>query len=191
MNLPRPRHISVAHHGDTLQVRWRWLTPHGLGMSLVAFTWLAAAIFFRVFTDVPQGGWALVSTIMVVSGVFFAYGALTDLVNTTTITVSPAALAVRHGPLPAARSCELPRSTIRQLYCVERDEGMDAPKPRFDLYAQRHDGSRVALLSGLTRAEYALFLEQTIEAALNLPDELVDGELKAAWRQSTPALVVE
>lgn len=96
-----------------------------------------------------------------------SYSALAELVNATTIAVSPAALAVRHGPLPASRSCELPSNTVRQLYCIERDEGMDAPKHRFDLYAQRHDGSRVALVKGLSKAvTRSLLAKRTSGAAV-------------------------
>ncbi len=123
---------------------------------------------------------ALCFTPWVIAGLCAGYFALADTLNTTRVESSPRSVIVRHGPIPIAGNLSIPRDSLRQLYCVERERRSTQGTPvSYDLQAIMADGLSMTLIKGLPNAEQALYLEQEIERCMGITDELVRSEL---WR---------
>jgi len=93
--------------------------------------------------------------------------------------VSAGQLTVRHGPFPWPGNHTLHTSELDQLYCTEhhnysRNGGRSTS---YRVNAVLNGGWKIKLLSSMTEAEQALFVEQQVEQHLNIDDRRVGGEM--------------
>jgi hypothetical protein len=104
-------------------------------------------------------------------GLVGTYLALAGVVNRTTIRVHRGVLTVRHGPLPWWGSCELATREIRQLSCSQRTtREKGGPQTWYTVVAQLSSGGSTPLITDLPYADQALFIEQELQAQLNVAD---------------------
>lgn len=173
---PLPRGLTVEETEEELSIVWPWFR---FGSSL----WLVGVF-------ICSGGMLLGSTrlswqslLSYIGGGFLLIGAaagvyviLATLVNKATITVTPVALTIRHGPLPLPpwRLFRIDAPQIKQLYVDEKiNAGQGSVSYHYQLYVLTKSGESVNLFPDLTFSEWdkILYLEQEIERYLNLPDE--------------------
>lgn len=180
LDVPLPERFTVDHPGGALRIGWRWYTPAAIFLAVFALFWNGfICVWVSMALAGGAGGFALFATLHIAVGIFMAYLALTMFVNRSQVDVSYGTLSVRHGPLPWPGNLELPRETIRQLYCVERvSRSRRGASVTYELQAVRADETAAPVLKGLQSAEQVLYLEQEIERFLGIRDEPVRGELR-------------
>lgn len=179
LDVPLPERFTVEHPGNALRISWRWYSPAAIFLTAFAVFWNGfICVWVSLAVAGGAGAFALFATLHVLVGVVMAYGALSMFVNSTRVEASYGTLSVRHGPLPAFKKLDLPRDSLRQLYCVERlRSSRRSTSVTYELQAVKADGASVAVLKGLEDAEQALYLEQELERFLAIADEPVRGEL--------------
>ncbi len=137
------------------------------------------------YTSVSSGGAAahlyVFPLVHVAVGVGIGYSAVAGLLNRTTITIERDTLTVKHGPLPWLGNREIAKQDLQQLFCREkinhrRGNASHSSTISYEVHAQLGD-SEVKLVSNLTDARQALFIEQLIETTLGVEDVPVAGEL--------------
>ncbi len=170
---------SPHHAVQELSLSWRWFSPgKHLFMLIFAVGWNSFLVFW--YQAVSQGGapWLfyVFPLVHVAVGVSMAYGALTGLVNRTTITVGDRELTVRHGPLPWRGNHTIAHRDVAQLFC-QKHMTKNKSAHTFAVHAQLQD-RELELVSNLPEARQALYIEQLIEGALGIEDAPVAGELK-------------
>jgi len=177
--VPMPPTISMTSSGKTLEVTLRW------------FSWTVLALaFFCVFWDGFMVVWYVIAlsegvAVMAVAGLLhlavgvgLTYFCLASWLNSTRITLDGMYLRIEHGPLPWPGGLELPTSNIEQLFTKQVvHRGKHGPHYSFELHAALRDGSQRKLLSGLSDAEQALYIEQEAERFLGVEDRAVSGEI--------------
>jgi hypothetical protein len=187
--LPEGMHIEVA--GGTVKLERRWY-PTATGLWFKAIFAVAWCGFLVVWYDnalsrpLSQGvDWLMVlfPMIHVAVGVGLIYSVLSDILNTTTITADAQTLTIRHSPLPARGSKQIPVAGLQQLYCKEvraktrNQDGTSSTGYTYSVIACFTDGRETKLVETLPNTEQALFIEQQLEAHLHIIDVYVDGEL--------------
>lgn len=174
-----PMSISVKVKGDQLILRRRWFHPLYLFGLIPVFIWNG---FLYILLKA-----ALSSDDMIVSeflllllmlspflafGIAFAYGILAKLLNTTTITVDPSQLSIKHAPLPWKRPAPIDSSRISQLYCAVRPKGKKSTECTVNAIV---DSEHIKLLSDMNGLVEARYIERKIEAHLGIKNRPVRG----------------
>lgn len=180
--VPLPEKFQVRRQANLLVVRWRWFTALHLFLLLFCIVWDGFLIGF--YRQILASGEAptqvlLFPLIHVVVGVGLTYSTVAGLFNHTEVTVRPARLEIRHGPLPWFGGRSLVTASVSQLYVRRREIRTKNGGSRllYELRAERKDGRAVTLLKNLTEPEQALWLEQEIESSLGIEDRPVGGEV--------------
>lgn len=115
----------------------------------------------------------------VAAGVGLTYFTICGFVNSTRVMANYESLRVRHGPLPWFGNRDVPRLDIDQLFTKEKVvQGKNGPSRSYELHARLRSGRDVKLVTGLSEAEQARFMEQELERFLGIRDEAVSGELR-------------
>jgi hypothetical protein len=178
LDVPLPERFTVEHPAGGLQISWRWYSPAAIFLTIFAVFWNGfVCVWISLVLSSGAGFFALFASIHALAGIGVAYGALSMFLNATRVDASYGMLSVRHGPLPAFGNLDLPRDSLRQLYCLERVSSSRRGTVTYELKALKADGSSVAVLQGLQSTEQALFLEQELERFLGIKDVPMSGEL--------------
>ncbi len=180
LDVPLPERFTVERPAGGLRIRWRWFSPAAIFLAIFAVFWNGfVCAWMGIALAAGAGAFALFGTLHALVGLLVAYGAVTMFVNSTQVEANYGTLTVRHGPLPAFGNKDLPRDSLRQLYCVERvRRTRSGSSASYELQAVKADGSSVGVLKGIENAEQALYLEQELERFLGIRDEAVRGELR-------------
>jgi len=114
-------------------------------------------------------------------GVGLTYFMLAGFLNTTRVRIANSVMTVRHGPVPWFGNRTIPAADIEQLYCTEhtRQRSDERTSTTYRLNAVLSGGKKVKLLSGLTEADQALFIEEKVETHLGIEDRRVRGEMSS------------
>jgi hypothetical protein len=107
-----------------------------------------------------------------------AYVALAHVINRTQVVISGGTITISHGPLPWAGWRQIPAVQLDQLYCREIiRRTKNGPTTRYELWAALAGGKATRLMTAGMEPEPALYLEQQIERAFEIPDRPVAGEV--------------
>lgn len=181
--IPLPEAFQVQDGQGRFSVSWKW---RSLGVAFLAFFALFWNGFMVVWFSIAiaSGQWAMAAfgTLHALVGLFLAYSVLSQLLNTTVVTLEQGVLRVKHGPVPALGGGEWKREELAQLYGeeIERRTKSGGRVYSYDLNAMLRDGRRVKLVKGLTQKGQALWLERALETRMNIIDVPVAGELPKA-----------
>lgn len=190
---PMPERITREVLPSGLRLSYRWLSP--AAYFLVFFcvfwngflvAWYAGATAgldwskgFGAALAGPQAMMLLFPLIHVAVGVGLTYYTVCCFVNRTVIDVSPREISVRIGPLPWRGNRTVAPTQVAQIY---REEVVRHTKNgqsiSYHVSAALKDGKKLKLLSGLSAADQALYLEQEIERHLGIRDQPVAGEMR-------------
>ncbi|MDX2014677.1 MAG: TFIIB-type zinc ribbon-containing protein [Myxococcaceae bacterium] len=181
--IPLPEPFQVNDSGGRFSVSWRW---RSLGVAFLAFF----AVFWNGFMVVwfsialATGEWVMAAfgSLHAGVGLFLAYTVVSQLLNSTHITLEQGVLQVKHGPVPAPGGGQWTRADLAQLYGEEvvRNTKNGGRVFSYDLSAMLRDGRRVKLVKGLKDKGQVLWLERALESRLDIVDVPVAGELPKA-----------
>jgi len=181
--VPMPHNMSLDETDTTLTITRDWRSWTVFFMLFFAILWngMIWAFFVPAFGGVSDGfgfpfGFFLLPFIGV--GFYLIYQVVTGLLNKTTIRVTDGHLSITHAPIPA-RNTRLDADQIEQLYVrqhVNRSSNGNTTRS-YSLNVILSNGSKKKLMSGLTSADQALYVEQEIERFLGIPDAHVHGAI--------------
>lgn len=115
----------------------------------------------------------------VVAGIGITYYTLALLFNSTRVEATHGAITVSHGPLPWAGWRELVAGRVAQLYCKEViHRGKNGVSTSYEVWALLDDGTHTRLAAAGMDPEQALYIEQQVEALLDLKDRPMPGEYR-------------
>ena len=174
-----PERYQIERAGDAMTIQWRWWRPaRHLPMLGFALVWDACLV--AIYSGGDHTWMSLLFPILHLAvGVGMTYGALAGIFNRTTVTVSPAGLAIAHGPLPWAGAGVLARGEVDQIYARRVDvTSKGSTETTWSLHAHLTSGRDRALLRGLDEHAQALYLERELERALGVRDRAVEGEAR-------------
>lgn len=127
----------------------------------------------------PQVMFLVLPLLHVAAGAAITYFTLCSFVNRTTIDVSPREIAVRTGPLPWFGDQSVAPLQVAQIFREQVvHQTKNGESVTYQLSAALKNGRKLKLLSGLTSADQALYLEQEIERHLGIRDQPVAGEMR-------------
>ena len=169
--------LVVKRREGTLLLSFRWfgMRKFVLGILLYLAPPLALPLINPVFLSVN-----LISVIFGCTGLWGLYWTATQLLNSTRITVDPAALRVRHGPVPWPGSKQVNVKELEQLYVGF--ESYRAPRSgnvsyTFKLRAKTKQGGDEVLVGGPLDLDRAKALEAVLEKHLGI----VNVPVKSEW----------
>lgn len=172
-----PRGITVTKEGGELKIKRRWMRTTGLlvvvvGSAMIFFTLTGVGARYEGLLD----EFTILSLIQLAFILVVFYFGLTELVNTTTITVGQGTLDFRHRPLPWIGNHRVVAGDLKQLYCKERTHRTrNGERYTYEVHAQLEAGGDIKLLAGLPDGQQAVFIEGEIEEYLGIKDEHVYG----------------
>lgn len=175
---PRPRSVSIEQVKDELRLKWRWFRPQYIPLAFFCIAWDAFLIFWYGMAFGTGAPWIFIvfPIAHLAVGVGLTYTTLTGFFNTTTVRLSGSTFTVQHDPLPWPGEVKVPTSQLRQFFCrVKRPKDDDAANS-YQLVAVLQGGDEIDLVSNLDSPKIAWFLEQQLEAYLEIADEPVAGE---------------
>ncbi|MFH1469829.1 MAG: hypothetical protein ABIO70_35920 [Pseudomonadota bacterium] len=178
--VPMPARFKLEHPGGKLQISWPWLTWKVMAMLAFCVVW-DGFIFVHYQKALTGTGDAsmmglLFPLIHAGAGLVITYITLAGMFNTTTITATRHALDIEHSPLPWPGAG--PVDGIAQLYSKEvLHRTKNGRTYTYELHAQLRNGRSRKLIARLDEASQALWLEQTLEAHMQIEDRPVGGEI--------------
>ena len=177
-----PDYFKVYETADELTIRRRWYSPPVWFLALFCVMWLSGTTYF--FLDSLRHHLLSLPFLLIFPvpvGIFLLYTVASLFLNVTDIVIAKGRLTVRHFPLPWPGKQDIPTSSIVQLYCrIERIPTKH--KQVFEKGPRVHvvlgNRSEINLFKHLyPELQEALFIEQTIERYLGIPDIAVKGEV--------------
>jgi len=181
--VPLPGGIRVESWGHELRVVRRWFTPAILFLVFFCIAWDSFLIFWYGIALTTEAPWLMVvfPVAHVAVGVGLTYYTLATLLNKTQLQVAGGVLSVTHGPVPWKGNVQLAASDIEQVFCTEKLTSSESQESRtYRVNAMLVSGRKVELMSDLTEADQALYIEQILEDHLGIVDRPVGGELARA-----------
>lgn len=180
--VPPPKGVTVEREAGGLLLRVRWFGPQVWFMVLWCICWDCFLVgwYIKGFSALAAGEEDALTMLLfpllhVAAGVGVSWWTLARLVNHTELRLRGGSLEVRHGPLPWPAPPRLPTASLDQIYAAVV---IGKNTRAYQLHARQKDASVYKLVGGLPRPEMARYLEQRIEAWLELEDRPVDGELQ-------------
>ncbi|MCC6147115.1 MAG: hypothetical protein IT308_06055 [Anaerolineaceae bacterium] len=176
--IEQPADVYLEQEGGAIRLVRRWFQKGLIPLAVFCFFWDGFLFFWywmalRTNASIEM---LLGPIVHVIVGIVLTYGLAAGLLNRTEITFDRQQLSTWHGPLPWWGSRSLPLGEIRQLYTRESSVKKNG-RSTYHLFYTNPEGRSKKLLSGLDSPDTALFIEQQLEAWLNIPDQPVQGEL--------------
>lgn len=175
----RPRSVRIEQSPGELRLKWRWFSPKYIPMAFFCIAWDSFLIFWYGMAFGMQAPWIFIvfPIAHLAVGVGLTYATIAGFFNTTSVRLKDGHFLVQHDPIPWPGEVKLPVGQVRQFFCrVKHSKGDDSSRS-YQLVAVLQDGQEIDLLSDLDSPNIAWFLEQQLEAHLQLVDEAVAGEL--------------
>ncbi len=178
--VPQPSEIMLIREGNTLVIQWGWFTWGNLFLTVFAAYW-DTTMYNVIISSTQDGQIPYFILFHVAAGVYFTYLVLTGYLNKSQIRITQNSIMVQHGPLPWPGNKIVSTESIIQLFCALTPKVplVRGNIPTYDVWVLYQDRLRVKLVSRISTAPQALYIEQQLEAALGIEDYPVAGELKA------------
>jgi len=179
-NLNLPKNMQLIDHGNYLEIVrvWRgWGTLFRAGFAVV--WWVILSTIFENFRDFGDRWLDYILLLFVASGVFLIYDVIANIFNKTYIFANESKIEIRHRPIPWFGNLKADATDINQLYVkevVHRGEG--GTSKTYELRAKTNSGKDAKILSGLSDADQAKFVEEKLKALLHLENRSIPGEYR-------------
>ncbi len=136
-----------------------------------AFFWVLAGLSALGARDTKHAevGLVIIFAALAIPGLGTLYLLLVAHANRTRLSVKDGFLCSRHGPIPWSGGAEVRIADIHRLLCSQSKRGRHGEYVSFALNARLRSGEVRALVSHLDRPATALYLQQRLEEALELP----------------------
>jgi hypothetical protein len=174
-----PKGMHVEDLVTTLEIRRRWFNPMYVFLLFFCVFWNGFMIVWHTIA-ISTGAWfmSVFGLLHTAVGLGIGYCTLAGFLNTTTIRIGYGMLEVHSGPVPWGGNLSIPYDEIEQIYCEEKvHHGKNGTSRTYNVMAVCRNKEIKTLLSGLTDAEQAMYLEQELERFLRITDRAVPGEL--------------
>jgi len=174
-----PSGMSTEQQGSDLVIKRRWFGGPAVFLLFFCLFWDGILIFGFGFAGRGQRGLnpLLFAMPHFYIGIALTYYTLCLLVNKTTFWINPSRVRIEVGPLPAFGNKTIPAEKIDQLYCRKVVGSKGSVSYRLMMISK--EGKSFAIGTNFQRREEVVYLEQQIEAALEIADRLVEGEVTA------------
>lgn len=175
-----PAGLEVVDMGADLTLIRRWWSPKYIFFAVFCLMWNGfLVVWYGLALSSDDAPWMMLvfPLLHVAAGVWLSYFTLAGFMNRTKIRITQGRLHIQHGPLPWPGNRDEDSSRFEQLFCTEEvRRTKNGTTTQYILRAKvRGDGAQKLLT--LDDKDQALFLEQRIEAALQITDRPVPGEL--------------
>jgi hypothetical protein len=180
MEISMPKNFSVGYEQGGLVITRRWFSPQIVGLLFFCIFWDGFMIVWYTIA-ITQKVWPMAAfgSLHALVGLALTYSVVLGFVNRTVMTVSPGSLKIRHLPLPAPGSQDIPSAEITQLYTKENTLHSENGTSRsYEVRIKTHQNKDKVLISGLTDRDDALYIEQQVERYLGIMDVAVSGEVQ-------------
>jgi hypothetical protein len=176
-NVGIPERFEIHDSGAAFWIQWKWPRIIALPLAAFAVAWDAFLVswYSGVLTQDAPTMMVLFPIPHVVVGLVLPYVAMAFWLNSTFVEIEAGDLRIRHRPLPFPGRRTLRVGDVQQLFCVERTGRKDSVT--YDVMARLTSDRETKLVSGLSTAREARFIEQRIEDRLGLADRSIGGEL--------------
>ena len=178
--VPLPAGVHVEERGRDLLIVRRWFSWTFIFLAFFCVVWNGFLLFWYgiAFTTGAPLIMKLFPILHVAVGVFITYFTIAGFLNRTTFRIERDHLSVRHGPVPWRGNLEVSTVGLEQLFCTEQvSRGRNGTTIRYSVEAALKDGRHLKLATGLDAREQALYIEQTIEKHLGIPNRRVRSEM--------------
>ena len=169
--VPKPKFINHEYEGDNLILSWKWFNGFILlFLGVFTFIWVLAV------GEALSGPEAFSPFILVLifASFFLLYYIICVCVNETAILVTNSELVFSHGPLPWFGHNVVTTKQIKQLYIKEKKRRVNRRMHRtYEVHVINRNGTHKRFISGLQSPEVAFYIEQEIEAYLNIKNRAV------------------
>lgn len=179
--LPKPQEVREHRSPHRLWLSYRWFSLKKVIAGSFATAMAGGMTAGAVYVGRIESGWLLHAAPLFFGAItlLVGYGTLADLVNSTTVELTPERLRVQHGPVRfGSRNRHLHPMQLDQLFCRRRYVSGAANRSghwTHDLVAVQRDGEQMTLIAG-DRAERLLYIEQQLEQPLAILDRPTRGE---------------
>lgn len=165
-----PYREGVAPTGELVLTR-RWFDGQAIMLLGFGVVWSSFLVFWYKLAFSMDAPWVFFVFPMahVAAGLVIIYRALTGIFNRTIIRIANGKLSVRHGPIPAFGNQDIELSDLRQLYTVTKARSKGAST--YEVHALAAMGPTIKLVSGLSDAQQAVYIERTLEDHLRIEDD--------------------
>lgn len=169
-----------------LKISYRWYRRSNIFLFVFILICLTIPLLFTMLlllsNAITSGevSWSILFPIpFLVGGMLILYWSLAGLVNWTTIKVQGGKLSVHHHPLPWFGQRDYSASEVEQVYIKKAVQERSSSGKITELYTllfRLKDGKKVKLVRNIDFFENAQYLERSIESALHICDQKVEGE---------------
>ncbi len=181
-----PKGLRITEKGDGFELSWRWFAPFVIFFTFFVVVWDAFLIFwYRMALGGTGFGGAdsfdammlLFPLVHVAVGIGMTYHVLATYLNRTTVQVSSDRVRVHVAPVPYPwKNRTLSAADIEQAYVKKSvKHGRKSTTVNYEVRV-RMFARREETLVSTDNPEFALFIEQEIEAYLGIEDAEVYGE---------------
>lgn len=159
-----PRSVS------TFTLRRRWFQAQHVFLLFFCIAWDSFLVFWYGNAVGADASWLMIVFPLghVAVGVGLSYWVIAGFLNRTTLTLTPEALSVRHGPIPWRGNASFARADIRGVELVEQRHTRSSTNVTTGAHGvsvRLADQSLTKLAGGLTDQE-ARFIQWTVQDAL-------------------------
>ncbi|MBC2604700.1 hypothetical protein [Pelagicoccus albus] len=178
--IPLPKSIELLSEYDAVVIRRTW-------KSAVAYFLLLFSLFWNGFMVVwmgialSKGEWMMAAfgSIHATVGLALIYYTVALFLNKTDVRIDGYTLSIKHYPVPTFGNKSVPVESIRQVYSTEKiTRGKNGTNVTYQIHYLDQDNRQAKLLSGLSQAEQAHFIEAEIEKTLGIKNRPVQGEMR-------------
>lgn len=181
--LPIPEKFNVRDGLQSMEISYRWKSPMFYFLAFFAIFWNGFLVFWYTFAfSISMEGemdlmFKLFPLIHVAVGLGLIYYTVCGFLNTTYIKVNHREIDISFAPLPFWGVRNMSTAEIEQLFVREKVRSSKNGKQiTYQVDAILTTGKSKALISGLSDAQQAQYIERKIERFLDIKDEAVHGE---------------
>jgi hypothetical protein len=175
-----PAGFAIDDSAVGLRITRRWFSGVFIFLAFFCIAWDSFLVFWYSMAFGGGAPWIfkVFPIVHLAVGVGLTYFTLAGFLNTTTIQVAMDELTIQHGPLPWFGNHRLSVHDLDQLYSQqEMNRNRNGVSYSYKVNAVTKGNRKITLVSGLTEADQALFIEQQLENYMRIKDRPVPGEL--------------
>ena len=177
--IPVPEKFKVFYDQDKMVIRRKWFGLHLLFLIPFTVFWDAFIVGWFYYTIQSEAYFMTAfGAIHGLVGVGLTYFVICCFTNATDISVDAQYLELKHHPYPWPGSKKILSVDITQLHCEEKvTHGKHGPSVSYTVKVIGQQGKGLKLISGLSDASEAKFIEQKVESILGIQNQPVSGEI--------------
>ena len=175
MDITLPKCFALSYFDEYLQITRMWRNAKEIIAVIIGALLFNGIWITNDFSEILFSDKALLlklfCLLFIVLGFVSIYRFFTIFFNRTQIYVSQNAIEIKHQPIPWPGGKRVETKHIKQLLVetiTRRSTSGDSPNYTYNVLGLTLEGKHVKLITGLSRHEYAHFIEKKIEDYLGI-----------------------